>query len=228
MTEDLPTPPLPLATAYTRVRDPGWANGISFAGASPRNCLRSVGALLVGHHAERDLDVRHVRRPRDTAAVTSRISRSFIGQPATVSSTAHPHQPGRVGRDVLDHVQLGDRAPDLGVVDRRERGAEGRDIGGRHAVDGTERRAARSDRPGRTSRPPYNSRGDQPVRPARPAGAADRGLDELPARARRADPSARPGPRGADRAAVRLVRRARPARRSRPGAGCGWPSSPIG
>ena len=29
VTEDLPTPPLPEATAITVVREPGWANGIS-------------------------------------------------------------------------------------------------------------------------------------------------------------------------------------------------------
>ena len=31
VTEDLPTPPLPLATAYTRVSELGLANGISLA-----------------------------------------------------------------------------------------------------------------------------------------------------------------------------------------------------
>ena len=40
VTDDLPTPPLPDATAYTRVREPGWANGISLVGASPRSFTR--------------------------------------------------------------------------------------------------------------------------------------------------------------------------------------------
>ena len=41
VTLDLPTPPLPDATAYTRVSEPGWANGITGSRASPRSCLRS-------------------------------------------------------------------------------------------------------------------------------------------------------------------------------------------
>ena len=41
VTLDLPTPPLPEATAYTRVSDPGWAKGITGSRESPRNCLRS-------------------------------------------------------------------------------------------------------------------------------------------------------------------------------------------
>ena len=49
---DLPTPPLPEATAYTRVGEPGWANGISLTGLSPRSLVPQLRALLVGHHAE--------------------------------------------------------------------------------------------------------------------------------------------------------------------------------
>ncbi len=41
VTVDLPTPPLPDAMAYTRVSDPGWANGMTGSRESPRNCLRS-------------------------------------------------------------------------------------------------------------------------------------------------------------------------------------------
>src|ERR1700730_17879517 len=41
VTLDLPTPPLPDATAYTRVSDPGWANGMTGSRASPRSILRS-------------------------------------------------------------------------------------------------------------------------------------------------------------------------------------------
>src|SRR5262252_5034839 len=36
VTDDLPTPPLPLATAYTRVSEDGWANGISRSTRPPR------------------------------------------------------------------------------------------------------------------------------------------------------------------------------------------------
>ena len=52
MTEDLPTPPLPLAIANTLVSEPGWANGISLAGLPPRRFVLQLGALLGGHHAE--------------------------------------------------------------------------------------------------------------------------------------------------------------------------------
>ena len=52
VTEDLPTPPLPLATASTLVSDAGWANGITGSGA-PAAQLRLHGlALLVAHHVE--------------------------------------------------------------------------------------------------------------------------------------------------------------------------------
>src|SRR5205807_31727 len=36
VTDDLPTPPLPLATAYTRVSEDGWANGICGSARPPR------------------------------------------------------------------------------------------------------------------------------------------------------------------------------------------------
>ena len=41
VTLDFPTPPLPDATAYTRVSEFGWAKGMTGSRASPRNCLRS-------------------------------------------------------------------------------------------------------------------------------------------------------------------------------------------
>ena len=41
VTLDFPTPPLPDATAYTRVSELGWANGMTGSRESPRNCLRN-------------------------------------------------------------------------------------------------------------------------------------------------------------------------------------------
>ena len=41
VTDDLPTPPLPLATAYTLVSEPGLANGITRSGLPPRSLLCS-------------------------------------------------------------------------------------------------------------------------------------------------------------------------------------------
>ena len=54
VTLDLPTPPLPEATAYTRVSEPGWANGITGSAVPPRSLVAQLGALLVVHHAELD------------------------------------------------------------------------------------------------------------------------------------------------------------------------------
>ena len=65
VTDDLPTPPLPEATQYTRVSEPGWANGISRLGRAAAQVLAQVGALLVAHHVEVDA---HRRDPRDARA----------------------------------------------------------------------------------------------------------------------------------------------------------------
>ena len=54
VTEDLPTPPLPEATAYTRVSEPGWANGMSGSARAAAQAVAQLGALLVAHHAEVD------------------------------------------------------------------------------------------------------------------------------------------------------------------------------
>src|SRR5918993_2143592 len=84
VTEDLPTPPLPEATAYTRVSDPGLANGISLAGwPGPRSCSCSACrccALITSRSTRTAV----TPGSGDTAAVTSRVIVSFIGQPATV------------------------------------------------------------------------------------------------------------------------------------------------
>ena len=70
VTLDLPTPPLPDEISSGRVRDPGWANGIGRPSAWPCGCpwawawpcplpcsfVRSVLALLVGHHGEVERD----------------------------------------------------------------------------------------------------------------------------------------------------------------------------
>src|SRR3954447_24760319 len=42
VTDDLPTPPLPEATQYTRVSDPGRANGTTGSAASPRRLRRNA------------------------------------------------------------------------------------------------------------------------------------------------------------------------------------------
>ena len=54
VTDDLPTPPLPEATQYTRVSDPGWANGMTASARAAAQVLAHVGALLVAHHVQLD------------------------------------------------------------------------------------------------------------------------------------------------------------------------------
>ena len=134
VTDDLPTPPLPEATAYTRVSEPGRANGISCSAGPPRSCSRRLGALLVAHHAERHVDGGDARRPsaappwcRGSASPSSGSPRPSAG-----SSTAARRRSRRRSTD-FDHAELGDGLADLGVVDRRQRGEQcilGR---GRHA-----------------------------------------------------------------------------------------------
>src|SRR5687767_3342563 len=86
VTEDLPTPPLPLAMAKTLVSEPGWANGISrWARPSLRISLRPARCSAVITPRLRSIDA--TPGTLVTAAVTSRLMVSLSGQPATVSST---------------------------------------------------------------------------------------------------------------------------------------------
>ena len=87
VTDDLPTPPLPLATAYTRVSEDGWANGISGSGRPPRSCVCSACrcSSLITSSWTRTADT---PGSLPTAAVTSRVILSRSGQPATVSHTS--------------------------------------------------------------------------------------------------------------------------------------------
>ena len=93
VTEDLPTPPLPEAIAKTLVSEPGWANGISrwalpslSSSLSPPRC----SALMTPRVRSTSVTPGTAR----TAALTSLVIVSFIGQPATVSSTVSRTTPG--------------------------------------------------------------------------------------------------------------------------------------
>ena len=83
VTDDLPTPPLPLATAYTLVSEVGLANGISFSGWPPRSLvcssLRCCSLITSSSTRTRDTPGTWL-----TAAVTSRVIVSRSGQAATV------------------------------------------------------------------------------------------------------------------------------------------------
>ena len=80
--DDFPTPPLPDATAYTRVSDPGGWNTIF---ASGRARIRAWWSVFVGH----DPNSTDTPRPRDGTdgpgdAVDDPVR---MGQPETVSRT---------------------------------------------------------------------------------------------------------------------------------------------
>src|SRR5487761_1159104 len=87
VTEDLPTPPFPLATANTLVSELGFANGISGSGLPPRSlpcrALRCSSLITSSSTCTRATPPSLL-----TAAVTSLVILSRSGQPATVSQTS--------------------------------------------------------------------------------------------------------------------------------------------
>ena len=64
VTDDLPTPPLPDATANTRVSESARANGISRSASPAAQLLRHLLALLVAHDVEHDGDLGDARQRR--------------------------------------------------------------------------------------------------------------------------------------------------------------------
>src|SRR2546421_470938 len=96
VTEDLPTPPLPLATAYTRVLEPGWANGMTGSAAPGPRRLACSSLRCSGLITPKSISTPATAGTALTAAVMSARSLSRIGQPATVSrmpSSATPSRP---------------------------------------------------------------------------------------------------------------------------------------
>ena len=92
MTDDLPTPPLPLATASTLVSDAGWANGITGSARPPRSCV------CMALRCSSLITSRVTRTPETpgsavTASVTREVMVSRIGQPATVRYTLTSTRP---------------------------------------------------------------------------------------------------------------------------------------
>ncbi len=86
VTEDLPTPPLPEATAYTRVRLPGLAKGTSRSAWPPRRAFASslrCSSLITSSVTS----TRVTPSTRETASVTRCVIVSRIGQPETVRYT---------------------------------------------------------------------------------------------------------------------------------------------
>jgi hypothetical protein len=151
---DLPTPPLPLVTAMTRVSASG-PNGMARA-RPPRS--RSVSAAARRrHHPDDDLDIGDAGA--DAAARTSRSMRSAAGHPTIVSAISTRARCRHT--DAADHVEFGERAAKLGSVTAPT--ARGRSSGCRSGVTGELRRsrpdrspAARS-RAGRSSSRAFSS-----------------------------------------------------------------------
>jgi hypothetical protein len=93
VTDDLPTPPLPDATAITLVRESAVANGICASGlAEPRSdrscddsCWRSWSDI-----EPNTTWTSSTPSSRDTAAVTSWVMRSLSGHPGIVSLIRTP------------------------------------------------------------------------------------------------------------------------------------------
>ncbi len=86
VTEDLPTPPLPEATAYTRVSEPGLANGTSRSAWPPRSAVassRRCSSLITS----RETSTRGTPSSAETARVTFSVMVSRMGQPETVRYT---------------------------------------------------------------------------------------------------------------------------------------------
>ena len=108
MSDDLPTPPLPEATAITRVVgveldrpvDSGRRRGASSSAPRARRALMTSNSSRT---------VRHARQTRRRLARPAPGSELRSGQPATVSAIVTDTSPPSIV-DVADHVELGDRA----------------------------------------------------------------------------------------------------------------------
>ena len=83
VSDDLPTPPLPEAIPITLVSEPGAANGMNRSAAPPRKrdftLPRCSSFITVNVRLTLEIPARGA-----TAAVTSAVSRSFMGHPAIV------------------------------------------------------------------------------------------------------------------------------------------------
>ena len=96
VSDDFPTPPLPEATAITRVVGSSWI-ALSSAGRPPRSFVVSAERSSGAHHVELE-----PHRETPSTAPTSRATCSWkelrSGQPATVSAIVTSTSPPRSGR----------------------------------------------------------------------------------------------------------------------------------
>ena len=95
VTEDLPTPPLPEVTAYTRVRLPGWVKGMT-------------GSAHL-----------HVGDALDLTDLATRVRGDRVLERAAGHGEqyADGHGARLADLDRFDHAEIGDRTAELGVDD---------------------------------------------------------------------------------------------------------------
>src|SRR4051812_48702585 len=217
VTDDLPTPPLPDATAKTRVSDDGLANGTSRSTAP--DCARRFfcrSCRCWSDITSRATETLVTPSTLPTAAVTSRVIVSRIGHPATVRYTPTVTRPSAamstdftmprsvIGRRISGSLTVASAAltcSSVGVLGMATTLRRRRSRQGRH------RAAHLAERDVRHTPGTYHRSHDRSA-PQRPA--AD-GLAPVPAGARGADPPPRGRPAGRAPAAAGVLRRPRPA-----------------
>ena len=134
VTDDLPTPPLPDATARTRVRESvnGLIRGAGLTGprTASTTCSGLAGATPLSSRPAAMISSSVMsRRSTSTRSMPGDLADGLDDPPAR----ARPgrRRPGRGGRDrhdrgapvdgdALHHAQLDDRAAQLGLLDRRQ------------------------------------------------------------------------------------------------------------
>ena len=122
MTDDLPTPPLPLATARTRVVD-GHLGGRRVLARVPTGALHRRRLLLRGHLAVLDRDRGDAGQAAD---LRLDVVLDLGAQRAAGGGERDADRDGAVGLDldVVDHAELDDVGVQLGVDDAREHAAD--------------------------------------------------------------------------------------------------------
>ncbi len=183
MSVDFPTPPLPEATARTRVDGD---SEIVFSARPPRRRDDQRGLLLRAHHVEAEPDRGDTLDRRDGPRHLL-LERVPERAPGDGQRDRHGYRSRVLDEDVANHVELGHRLPDLGVDDLLER------LQDRVAVRRMRSRVhQRSDRVGASEVPlraPRRARANPPPRAA--SECRDRGAPLQEADRRRARPRGR-------------------------------------